>query len=127
MTPSEEQQLSDDLADDRRRQRSAMAWHRKGLPKSAADVIAQVMNKRGYARIQASEAFDELWQQAVGESLARYTRVGNLRRGVLEVTVASSTVMQELQFNKRNILRKIKQTDPQTRISDLRFRSGAIK
>ncbi len=127
MTTSEEQQLSDDLADYRRRQRSAMAWHRKGLPKSAADVIAQVMNKRGYARIQASEAFDELWQQAVGESLARYTRVGNLRRGVLEVTVASSTVMQELQFNKRNILRKIKQTDPQTRISDLRFRSGAIK
>ena len=62
--------------------------HYARKPKKIADVLAQLITARGYGRIQAAADFTAAWQQAAGETIAKYTRPGRLRRGTLEVTVA---------------------------------------
>ena len=42
--------------------------------------------------------------EAAGPLVAKYTRPGQVRRGTLEVVVANSTLMQELGFQKRDLL-----------------------
>jgi len=89
-------------------------------------VLAQLITARGYGRIQANADFAAAWQAAAGETLARFTRVGQLRRGQLEVTVANSTIMQELTFQKQQILAKLQHELAEAKIRGLRFRVGAI-
>ena len=97
-----------------------------GGPQKLADALAQVMARRGYARVQASAELGDVWNSAAGEKLAACSRPGNLRRGVLEVTVANSAVMQELEFMKRKILKELSQLAPDQKIRNLRFRIGPV-
>ena len=66
------------------------------------------------------------WRQSAGALVAEYTRVGALRRGKLEVVVANSTLMQELLFQKSDLLKNLTQLLPDEGIQDLRFRLGAV-
>jgi predicted nucleic acid-binding Zn ribbon protein len=100
--------------------------HYARRPKRIADVLAQLITARGYGRIQANAAFTAAWQQAAGPELARFTRPGQIRRGQLEVTVANSTIVQELTFQKERILATLQAALPDARIRDLRFRLGPV-
>jgi len=95
-------------------------------PRKIADVLAQLMARRGFARTQAAASCEAAWREAVGELVVGFTRVGQIRRGKLEVTVANSTVVQELSFQKRAILRTLARLLPEDQIQDLRFRVGPI-
>lgn len=97
-----------------------------GGPQRLADAVAQLMARRGYARVQATVELDDVWNSAAGKTLAAGSRPGNLRRGVLEVTVANSAVMQELEFMKRKILKELSQLAPDQKIRNLRFRIGPV-
>jgi predicted nucleic acid-binding Zn ribbon protein len=101
--------------------------HYARRPKKIADVLAQLITLRGYGRIQADADFGAAWQAAAGPALARHTRAGRLRRGVLEITVTNSTVVQELTFQKQRILAELEAQVPDARIRDLRFRIGSIQ
>jgi predicted nucleic acid-binding Zn ribbon protein len=95
-------------------------------PQKIGDVLAQLMARRGFARTQAAASFEAAWKEAAGELAARFTRVGQVRAGKLEVTVSNSTVVQELGFQKTAILRALSKLLPDDQISDLRFRVGPI-
>jgi predicted nucleic acid-binding Zn ribbon protein len=99
----------------------------KGSPQPIADVLAQLLARRGYARQSAAASCEAAWQEAVGQALARVTRPGNIRRGVLEVLVANSTLLQELAFQKTQLLDRLHQLLPDGSIRDLRFRVGPIE
>lgn len=96
-------------------------------PKKMADVLSNLMSKRGYARELSTNNLDDAWQQTVGQRFAGDTRPGNVKRGVLEVLVASSAVLQELTFDKKRLLTKIQSAAPDQKITDLRFKVGAIR
>lgn len=97
-----------------------------GPPKPIAHVLAELMARRGYGRVQAVAALAETWSAAAGETLAARTRAGRLRQGVLEVWCLNSVLVQELAFQKQALLRKLEELAPRQRISDLRFRVGPI-
>lgn len=99
----------------------------KGSPQPIADVLAQLLARRGYARQSAAASCEAAWKEAVGNSLAKATRPGNIRRGALEVFVANSTLLQELVFQKTQLLDRLRQLLPDEGIRDLRFRVGAIE
>src|SRR5262245_58351686 len=94
-------------------------------PKKIADVVAQLIHKRGYGRLTANEQLSEAWSTAAGE-LARFSRPGKLGRGTLEITVTNSTIMQEFTFQKERILTELTQKLPDAKIRNLRFRVGTI-
>ena len=62
----------------------------------------------------------------MGQLLAGQSRPGSVRRGTLEVIVQNSAVAQELQFNKQQVLGKLKKLVSDYVIHDIRFRVGAI-
>ncbi len=94
-------------------------------PKRIDNVLAQVVQRRGYAQVRAAGERDEAWEQAVGE-VASATRVGALKRGTLEVVVAHSLLMQELTFRKEELLSKLQTALPDAGIKQLRFRVGQV-
>ena len=116
----------DDWRDLERRSQSHRRWYYGRQPKPIADVIAQVVQKRGYAQVRAAGQWNEAWAAASGEQFAAVTEVGQLRRGVLEVMVANSLVMQELTFEKERILKHLQTARPDAGIKQLRFRVGKI-
>ncbi len=96
-------------------------------PQAIGNVLSELMARRGYARVQSAAAFDEAWREAAGPLAAKYSRPGQLRRGVLEVVVANSTVMQELSFQKSEIIKSLTGLLPDQGIENLRFRVGNIE
>ncbi len=95
-----------------------------GRPRKIADLLSELMARRGYAREQSSADLEQAWQQAAGELIAQHSRVGLIRQGRLEVTVTHSALVQELTFQKAAILAEMRKRLPHEQISDLRFRVG---
>ena len=95
-------------------------------PKPIADILAQLMARRGYARQQSAAAYGEAWQRAVGEPMSKFTQAGLLKRGALEIIVANSVLMQELGYRKAELLTRLTQLLPDQNIRDLRFRVGIV-
>jgi predicted nucleic acid-binding Zn ribbon protein len=95
-------------------------------PQTIGNVLSELMSRRGYARVQSAAAYEDAWREAAGPLVAEYTRVGQLRRGTLEVVVANSTLMQELGFQKHTLLKTLTDLLPDEGIQNLRFRAGNI-
>ncbi len=95
-------------------------------PRAIGTILAELMARNGFARVQAAEAYGAAWRQAAGELAAGHTRVGGLRRGVLEVVVANSVLVQELSFRKAALLKALTDALPGEPIRDLRFRLGPL-
>jgi len=109
-----------------RRRAQHRRWFYARRPKRIGNVIAQLVQRRGYAQVRAAGARDSAWQNAAGV-MALHTRVGSCRRGVFEVLVANSLVMQELSFRKEELLGRLQDLLPETKIEQIRFRIGQIE
>jgi predicted nucleic acid-binding Zn ribbon protein len=95
-------------------------------PTAIGDVLSELMARRGFARVQSAANYDAAWREAAGPLAAQYTRPGQLRRGTLEVVVANSTLVQELGFQKQELLQSLARLLPEEGIKNLRFRVGSI-
>jgi predicted nucleic acid-binding Zn ribbon protein len=96
-------------------------------PQTIGNVLSELMSRRGYARVQGAAACEAAWCEAAGPLAAKYTRVGQLRRGTLEVVVANSTLVQELGFQKQALVKQLSELLPDHGITNLRFRVGNIE
>lgn len=67
------------------------------------------------------------WGDIVGPSLAAHTSPAGWRGTTLMITVEHNTWMQELQFMKRELIAKISEACPKTRLKDIRFQIGKIE
>lgn len=99
--------------------------HRGVRPLS--DVLNELFTARGYSRLQARRELEDAWRATVGEAIFRQTRLGELRRGVLNVTVAHSTLLEELaSFRKAALLAALCAGVRANAIQDIRFRVGTV-
>jgi predicted nucleic acid-binding Zn ribbon protein len=106
----------------------AMSNPRRRGPTALSDILGELFAARGYGRLRAVSELEEAWNAAVGEPGCRQTRVGGVRRGVLSVTVAHPTLLEELAaFQKPALLAALRQNAPGTKIDDIRFRIGPIE
>ncbi len=96
-------------------------------PEPIADILTQLMARRGFARVQGAEAYQTAWNDAAGPLGKQYSRVGQLKRGTLDVVVTNSALIQEFNFQKSALLETLNRLIPDHNIKDLRFRLGAIK
>jgi predicted nucleic acid-binding Zn ribbon protein len=96
-------------------------------PKAIGDVVSELMARQGFGRLQSSQGYESAWREAAGPMAAKYTRVGLLRRGTLEIVVANSVLVQELGFQKKNLLKSLSESLPDQGITNLRFRLGAVE
>ncbi len=94
-------------------------------PELLGEVLSRLFTARGWGRRQERLRLEQAWATAAGPEAAVQTQVGALRRGVLEVLVANSVLLQELaHFHKRRLLEQLRQKLPGVTLTDLRFRLG---
>jgi hypothetical protein len=84
------------------------------------------MARFGYDREQATSQLESAWNEVVPETLRSGSRAGLVRRGVLEVVVTHSVLVQELGFHKRDLIRRLQQIVPSEGIADIRCRVGTL-
>src|SRR6516164_8957187 len=100
--------------------------NRRG-PRALSDILGELFTVRGYGRLRALGALEEAWNLAVGEPHCRQTQVGELRRGVLSVTVTHSALLEELAaFRKPQLLQALRAGAPAMGIREIRFRVGPV-
>jgi predicted nucleic acid-binding Zn ribbon protein len=85
------------------------------------------MARGGFGRVRSTEALEAAWRQAAGPLAATHTCVAGVRRGKLEIVVASSTLLQELSFQKRALLDALARALPDEPVRALRFRVGPVR
>ncbi len=96
-------------------------------PEKLGDILARLFVAKGWGRKQERLKLEKSWAQAAGVEYAEHTRVLVLKQGVLEVSVDSSALLQELsQYQKRPIIARLRKLLPSIVLTDLRFRYGKV-
>ena len=113
------------LVDSVRRQREEQRRYYGREPKSAKQVVARVMQQKAYAELEVRDELENAWRAVVGQDLFQQTRLGRIRRGVLDVVVGNSVVLQELTFRKHLIVDQLRKSFGGKAIRDIRFSSGS--
>src|SRR5215467_13438282 len=98
--------------------------NRRG-PQALSEILGELFTVRGYGRLRARLELEQAWEAALGEPLCRQTQLGEVRRGVLNVTVSHPALLEELAaFRKPELLAALRSGAPATTIHDIRFRVG---
>ena len=96
-------------------------------PEPIGEILSRLFTARGWGRRQDRLRLERAWVEAAGPEIAQQTRIGAVRRGVLEVEVDNAALMQELAgFHKRRLLEGLKSKLTGVVIRDLRFRAGSF-
>jgi hypothetical protein len=85
-------------------------------------LVNQLISRRGYAQVAVNEQLHQVITTVLGESLHASFRVGNLKGGVLQIFATDSVTLQEMNFQKRAILQRIRQEKSFQNVVDVRFR-----
>jgi hypothetical protein len=100
--------------------------NRRG-PRALSEILGELFTVRGYGRFRARQELEDAWNAAVGEPLCRQTQLGEVRRGVLNVTVSHPALLEELAaFQKPLLLAALRSGASSTTIHDIRFRVGVL-
>ena len=107
----------------------ALRRHQPGKgPENLGEILSRLFTARGWGRRQGRLHLERAWAEVSREVAPEgQTRVGALRRGVLEVEVGNAVLLQELShFHKRRLLEALRRRLPDTPLTDLRFRAGTL-
>jgi len=91
-------------------------------PRSIASLVSRLMARTGYDREQGTGALADAWREAAPATLRGASQAGLVRRGVLEVFVTHSALVQEMGFHKREVLARLGELVPGEGITDIRCR-----
>lgn len=93
---------------------------------SAAEILSTLLPHLPIAgRVQEYRVW-EVWDEAVGEAVARKARPSKIQHGRLFVTVSNSAYMQELQFYKMHIRDSVNQRVGVPVVKDIFFVLGRV-
>jgi hypothetical protein len=96
-------------------------------PELLSEVLSRLFTARGWGRRQERLRLEQAWAESIGADGAQKTRVAALKRGILEIEVASAVLLQELtHYHKRPLLEQIRKRLPGVTVMDLRFRAGVM-
>lgn len=103
-------------------------------PVRLGEVLEKVVMSAGHdpkTREKLKQGFKEnriyaIWEDAVGETLAGHAQPDRIQRGYLTVFVSDSAWMQELQFLKSEIKKKLNNKLGRGMVRDIRFQIGNI-
>ncbi len=88
---------------------------------SLGNILARVMEGEALERKLKHSAVFRNWSRIVGPLLARRCWPVSVKKGVLLVRVAGPLWMQELHFQKTELLKKVTEAAGPGRIEDIRF------
>ena len=93
-----------------------------GGPRSIGSVVSRLLARTGYDQEQAASGLVTAWEQAAPAAFRGCSQPGLVRKGVLEVFVSHSALVQEMGFHKRDVLTRLAALVPAEGITDIRCR-----
>ena len=91
-------------------------------PRPLRSLLTRLMARTGYDRQQGSDALQQAWSKVAPASLQGSSQPGMVRRGVLEVFVSHSALVQEFGFHKHEVLSALQKLVLVEGITDIRCR-----
>jgi predicted nucleic acid-binding Zn ribbon protein len=92
-------------------------------PQRIGDLLSHLFALRGYGRVRGDRQLHDIWRETAGEQIAGQTRVAGVKNGVLQVGVASSSLLSELAaFHKWSLLERLQAGHAELKITDIKFR-----
>lgn len=92
-------------------------------PQHVRKVISELIALKGLARVHGIEQIQQAWRTVAGDQIGRKSRVMELTRGVLNVGVSNSGLLNELAgFHKQMLLEQLQQQFGHLKIRDIKFR-----
>jgi predicted nucleic acid-binding Zn ribbon protein len=92
---------------------------------SIGRLVSRLLARTGYDQEQSSQRLATAWAEVVPAALARLSRPGRVRRGVLELLVSHSAAAQEMGYHKADLIRRLAEVLPDETITDIRCRLAA--
>ncbi len=92
-----------------------------------ADVLSDVLKRVDPEQQMRVYSIWNFWADEVGELIARRAQPSGFRNGILFVTVATQSWMQELQFMKEKIRERLNTRLGAELVRDIFFASGTIE
>jgi predicted nucleic acid-binding Zn ribbon protein len=92
--------------------------------KTIGSVVKQLVARRGYGETESHEQLQAAWAKAAGPQLAALTQATKVSKGALVVLAENHTVLQELSFQRRQILQELQKQLPEMNIKGLRPKVG---
>lgn len=101
----------------------AAAAERPVEPQHVRKVLSELVALKGLARVHGTEQLQQAWRTIAGDEIGRKSRVQELTRGVLNVGVSNSALLNELAgFHKQTLLEQLQQQFGHLKIQDIKFR-----
>lgn len=92
-------------------------------PRRLSDALTELIALRGLARVRGHAEVSAVWKEVAGPRIAAETRILRVDRGVLTIGVTNSPLLGELVgFHRHALLEALKESRPELKITDLRFR-----
>jgi len=88
---------------------------------SVGRVLTQIMARKGFTRQSADEEMERVWTEAVGEFIARQSRLGILSHGTIEIFVRNAIVSQELSFRVPKLMKTLNSVTVDKKIKKIKF------
>ncbi len=91
-------------------------------PSSLKNALTRLIRRKGLVNRNAAEALNAEWHRIVGPDIARRSRAGRIRDGVLEVLVTNSAAMEELRsYLHESVLEQLQSSLPESNIRSIRY------
>jgi len=97
-----------------------------GPPSRVADTLGNVLKRIDPDQQMRAYALWTFWDDEVGDSIARRAQPARLRNGILFVTVATHSWMQELQYLKEDIRSRLNARLGASLVRDIFFVVGTV-
>lgn len=91
-------------------------------PRKFNDIVDEVYAVYGMKGAQEEHRALKVWQNVVGETIAKMTEVEKFVKGILYVRVLSPSWRNELSFRKRNIIGRLNEAVGKSMVKDIVFK-----
>jgi predicted nucleic acid-binding Zn ribbon protein len=94
---------------------------KKDPSRQVGDLLPGVLKELGLEEKMEEGRLRQEWPRIVGEAIARRSRPVRVRGATLIVEVHNNVWMNEIQFHRREIVRKVSKEFPIMKIKDIRL------
>ncbi|MFH1757434.1 MAG: DUF721 domain-containing protein [Pseudomonadota bacterium] len=95
-------------------------------PLRVGDILKNYCNRVGLNRRMNEKRLLDVWEEAVGEAVAKRTEPMRIKNRILYLKVTNSVWMQQLQFMKEVIVKKLHEKTGIDFLQDIRFFIGEV-
>ena len=91
-------------------------------PKSIREILSDYLTGSDFNEINESINLEKSWKHIVGKIIDKNTEIISLKKGELIIKTSNPVWRNELSLQKKDLLAKIKKTQPKLIIKEIIFR-----